>query len=199
MKNEKILTILSVCCICLAIATAARADFVGVVSEIRTDADTMSLCGEGLGLAVCNFYAAFDHPGDKLLNIGNPATVTTTDPNGYFQHAMGGDTASQCALFEFPLFSDLGCDSFVTIGRRCSDDPGGDNTYVDPSWDTDEFNNNGHLLGHPAVLRIDAYNQVGACSLPNDAAHSLFLIVSTTSVGAKIVAAYSESTDGIGS
>ena len=147
MKNAKTLTILSVCCcVCLAVATTARADFVRLEVDIKNDIEACQPAGGfDLNLVVCNFYAVFDHPGDKITNTGDPASVTTTDPNGYFQHVFGGDKAPQCALFE--LYPDLACDSFVTIGRKCSDDPGGDNTGLDPGWDPGEFNNNGHLLG----------------------------------------------------
>ena len=102
----------------------AAADFVGLEVDIKNGIEACQPAGGfELNLVLCNFYAVFDHPGDKISNTGNPASVTTTDPNGYFQHLFGGDTAPQCALFE--MFPDLACDSFVTIGRKCADDPGG--------------------------------------------------------------------------
>ena len=101
MRNLKRTLSLSVCAVLLA-AHPAAADFLGM--EVDTK-DEIKACtpagGLGLDLMVCNFYAAFDNRGDRLSNIGNPAVVTTTDPNGYFQHMFGQDIAPNCALFLF--------------------------------------------------------------------------------------------------
>jgi len=73
-------------------------------------------------LAVCNIYAKLLDPTDNLLNTGF-AIATTTDPGGFFQHSSSGDTAPACDDFEET--PSLECDSFVTIGRECSDNPAG--------------------------------------------------------------------------
>ena len=148
MERAKTLTILSVGCVCLAVATTSRADFVGVVSEILTDPDTANLCGAANGdfvpfpLTVCNIFAVFEDPTDLLLGVAF-ADITTTDPAGFFQHhPFGLDTPYSCILLGG--FPDLICDSFVTIGEKCAGEGG---TVTDPDFDSNEFNNNGHIVG----------------------------------------------------
>ena len=63
------ITLLACCCIVLTFAPSASADFVGVVSEFKIDAETAALCGEGLGLTVCNVFIQFDEDDDRLLSI----------------------------------------------------------------------------------------------------------------------------------
>lgn len=66
---------LSILCLSL-FATSATADFVGVVSEFKTDAETADLCGAANGvyvpfpLTVCNVSVQFDEDDDRLLAIG---------------------------------------------------------------------------------------------------------------------------------
>ena len=67
---KKVLTLLACCCFCLTVATTAQADFVGVVTENKIDADTILQCGAaGLGLTVCNVSIEFDDDDDRLLSM----------------------------------------------------------------------------------------------------------------------------------
>ncbi len=114
----------------IAMAKSALADFVGVEAEIRSD---LTICEDTdspfieVPLAVCDVYAVFDDPADRLLSVGDSG-IGTTDPDGFFQHPFGGDTPISCALHV--AFPDLRCDSFVTIGVGCDD--GTDGTTTDP-------------------------------------------------------------------
>ncbi len=72
---KKALMLLACCCVCLTVATTAWADFVGAVSEFKTDADTADLCGAANGdwvpfpLTVCNVSIQFDEDDDRLLSV----------------------------------------------------------------------------------------------------------------------------------
>ena len=72
------------------------------------------------GLLVVNVYAEFDRPGvDQMLAVGgtplDPLTISVIGGT-FFQHAEGGDTAPNPALFgQFPS---LRYDTFVTIGVK---------------------------------------------------------------------------------
>ncbi len=69
--------------------------------------------------------------------------VSTTDPAGFFQHTLGGNTAPPCSFVsQFPT---LVCDSFVTLGVDCFDLI--DNTTADPDFDFTKFNNDGEVSG----------------------------------------------------
>ena len=140
----KTLTILRLCCICLAVATTAWADFVGVVTEIRTDAETLSLCGEELGLTICNVYAQFDEDDDALANVAFADIQVTAGakPGVFYQHIFGNDVPYSCALLA--VFPDLICDSYVTIGETCV---GLGGTTTDGDFDEEAFNSSGHIVG----------------------------------------------------
>ncbi len=141
----------SVACI-LLITTSALADYVGVTTVNKTDSDTEFLCNEGNGefvpspLTVCNVYATFDHPADHLIAVANAnlQVYNGAIPDVFFQHSFNfAAPAPDCALI--PIFPDLICDSFVTIGPKCSDDDDGFNTGI--KFDAFEFENNGHIVG----------------------------------------------------
>ncbi len=72
------------------------------------------------GLLVVNVYAEFDRPGeDQMLGVGgtplDPLTISVIGGT-FFQHAEGGDTAPDPALFG--PFPSLRYDTFVTIGVK---------------------------------------------------------------------------------
>ncbi len=134
------------CCLLLLAGQTARADFLGVAAGVRTD---LTICQDTSQddidepLTVCNFFVVFDDPTDKLLNIGN-SDITTADPAGFFQHPLiVGDFSPDCD--DISLFPTLVCDSFITIGVSCDD--GTDATRADVDFDSDEFNENGHVAG----------------------------------------------------
>ncbi len=169
-----------VCCLlCLTAARSAPADFLGLVEVVRTD---LTICQDARQdfidepLTVCGFYAVFDDPTDRLLSTGY-ADITTTDPAGFFQHpANFADVAPRCDQitndppFGFP---DLVCDSFVTIGLECNEacdsDYGCRGTRTCPDFDSDEFNNNGHLVGGwYATPNADGTSQGDAGAYPDN-------------------------------
>ncbi len=141
----------SVACI-LLITAFASADYVGVTTVIKDDPDTDFLCTQGNGdfvpgpLTICNVYARFDHPADHLIAVANAnlQVYNGAIPDVFFQHPFNfAAPAPDCALI--PIFPDLICDSFVTIGPKCSDDD--DGFYTDFKFDAFEFENNGHIVG----------------------------------------------------
>ncbi len=140
---RRLLTLLA-CCTCLTVSATASAEFVGVVSEIKTDAETLSLCGEALGLTICNVYAQFDEDDDALASVAF-SDIQVTDgakPGVFYHHIFGGDTPYSCALLA--VFPDLICDSFVTIGETCTGIGG---TNLDGDFDEEAFNSSGHIVG----------------------------------------------------
>lgn len=148
MRTGNTLTILCVGCVCLALATASRADFVGAVSEFMTDSAT---CNQGGGdlvplpLTVCNVFIQFNEDDDRLLAVIS-ADLQVMDgnvPGVFFQHIFGADTPYCCFLLACDLFH-MECDSYVTIGEWCV---GYGSSTTDREFDTDEFNTNGHIIG----------------------------------------------------
>ncbi len=155
MNNWKCATVLAICCcIIVTIAPSASADFVGVTTA-KDDPNTQFNCIEGNGpylpgpLTVCNVYAAFDDPADRLLSVGNAdlQVYNGANPDVFYQHPLNPIAiAPTCA--SVGLFPELICDSFVTIGHKCGPDPPGiDGTTTSGDFDAGEFIFNGHLLG----------------------------------------------------
>ncbi len=150
------ITLLACCCIVLTIAPSASADFVGVTSVLPDDPDTADLCTAGNGqfvppggLTVCNVYAVFDDPADRLQSAGNAdlQVYNGANPDVFFQHLIQefANIVRSPLCSEFDRFPDLICDSHITIGLKCSTVPPGDNTGS--MIDHDEFRFNGHLVG----------------------------------------------------
>ena len=156
MNDWKWAITLATCCgICLTIAASASADYVGVTTLTKDDPDTEFLCTQGNGdfvpgpLTVCNVYAAFDDPADRLLSVGNAdlQVYNGKNPDVFFQHPLNATVFSPSCSFN-KFFPDLICDSFITIGYKCGPDPAGtDATSASGDFDAGEFNFNGHLLG----------------------------------------------------
>jgi hypothetical protein len=69
-------------------------------------------------------------------------------PDVFFQHPVNFTVISPSCGF-LPIFPDLICDTFVTIGFKCGplppDSP--DETSVSGDFDSEEFSSNGHLVG----------------------------------------------------
>ncbi len=97
-------------------------------------------------LDVCKVYARLASIDHRLLSVGN-SEITTTDPNGFFQHPLNASViAPSCSFVGF--FPDLICDSFITIGLECGPDPAGtDSTTPDGNFDPAGFALNGHVAG----------------------------------------------------
>ncbi len=155
MNDWKFAITLTICCAtCLTAAPSASADFVGVTTVNKHDPETAFECAQANGdfvfspLTVCNVSAAFDDPDNILLSVGNAdlQAYNGAQPDVFFQHPFGnGSTSPACNLI--PIFPDLICDSYVTIGNTCNDGSGGDGTATDLNFDSDEFNDNGHIVG----------------------------------------------------
>ena len=172
MNDWKCAITLAICgCIYLTVAPSASADFVGVTTVIKDDPDTAFLCTEGNGkfvpgpLTICNIFAAFDDPTDRVLSVGNAdlQVYNGAKPDVFFQHPFNVVvTAPRCTFVGF--FPDLICDTFITIGFKCAPDPAGtDGTSPDGDFDASQFALNGHILGgwkngNPANGQGDAGN-----------------------------------------
>ncbi|MCZ6654069.1 MAG: hypothetical protein O7D91_13725 [Planctomycetota bacterium] len=143
MPATKRLLLLTFCALGIAFAQAARADFTGMEVVDRTD---LTICQDPsepeipFKLNVCELYAVFNNPADRLISTAF-TNVSTTDPAGFYQHTLGGNHAPACAFI--PLFPTLVCDSFVTLGLEC--DRGGSTT--DPDFDSTAFNTSGEVSG----------------------------------------------------
>ena len=170
------ITLATCCCIVLTIAPAASADFVGVTTVIKDDPDTEFLCTQGNGdfvpgpLTVCNVFAVFDDPADRLLSLfdGNLQVFNGANPDVFFQHPFNPSvSAPTCSFVGF--FPDLICDSFITIGYKCGPEPAGtDRTHPDINFDPDEFNTNGHVVGGWFAIELaDGSHQGDAGTWPN--------------------------------
>ena len=160
MKNWKCAITLATCCgIVLTIAPSASADFVGVTTVIKDDPDIEFLCTQANGqfvpgpLTVCNVFAVFDDPSDRLLTVQVDLQVYDGQtPDVFFQHPATANSpySPGCNQITDPPpfgFPDLICDSFITIGLKCSVFPPGDGTAAGTDFVFDEFRFNGHVTG----------------------------------------------------
>ena len=142
--------------ICILLITpSASADYIGVTTVNKIDPDTEFLCTQGNGafvpgpLTVCNVFAAFDHPDNVLVSVGN-ADLQVYDgqnPDVFFHHPLNFTPASPvCAAI--PAFPDLICDTFVTIGVKCGcGQPCINRIITDDDFDAGKFSFNGHIVG----------------------------------------------------
>ena len=143
--------LLACCCIILTTAPSASADFVGVTTVIKDDPDTDFQCTQGNGafvpgpLTVCNVYAKFDDPTDRLLSVGNAdlQVYNGAKPDVFFQHPLGSRYPPPC--LDIPDSPDLICDSFVAFGPKCYYDSWEFST--DGDFDASKFAFNGHIVG----------------------------------------------------
>lgn len=140
MNDLRRVSTICVCAVCLIMIPSALAQVAGVVAVDETSPEAAKQ-----GLRTCGVYAQFyspDDPQNRVLSVYS-SNIATDDPDGFYQHALGGDTAPGQVLLD--LFPDLAHDSFVTIGVRVGD--GTDGTVTDPDFDSKEFNFNGHVVG----------------------------------------------------
>ena len=123
---------------------------------IKDDPDTEFLCTQGNGdfvpgpLTVCNVFAVFDNPADRLVSVGNAdlQVYNGANPDVFFQHPLNPSVIAPLCTF-VGFFPDLICDTFITIGYKCGPEPAGtDETSLDISFDPREFQFNGHLVGY---------------------------------------------------
>ncbi len=121
----------------------AIADYFGLEVVERTD---LTICQDPsepdipFKLDVCDIHVVFDDPADRLISVAF-TNVSTTAPQGFFQHPLGVNTAPPCAFI--PLVPTLVCDSFVTLGVECD----GDGNALDPDFDGTAFNSSGEVRG----------------------------------------------------
>ncbi len=152
---KRVITLATCCGICLAMVPSASADFVGVTTVIKDDPDTEFLCTQGNGdfvpgpLTVCNVFAIFSDPADRLFSVGTTdlQVFDGANPDVLYHHPFNfSPTAPSCLAI--PAFPDLICDTYVTIGLECSpSEPPWDGTGPDGDFDNDEFRFNGHIVG----------------------------------------------------
>jgi len=140
----------------LLITPSASADFVGVKSVNKHDPETDFQCTQGNGafvpgpLTVCNVFANFDNPVDRLLSVGNGdmQVFNGANPGVFFQHGFNAAVIAPTCFFVQFIAPDLICDTFVTIGYECGPAPAGtDATTPDGDFDLYEFNYNGNVVG----------------------------------------------------
>ncbi|MCH8968199.1 MAG: right-handed parallel beta-helix repeat-containing protein [Planctomycetes bacterium] len=143
MNRRTTVPILLACAFALLAPPPALADYLGLEVVERSD---LEICKDQtepyipFKLDVCDVHVVFDNPDDRLISTAF-CDGSTTDPAGFFQHPLGGNTAPACGLI--PLFPTLVCDSFVTLGLEC--DRGGSTT--DPDFDSTAFNTSGEVSG----------------------------------------------------
>ncbi|MCH8965536.1 MAG: hypothetical protein IIB58_11280, partial [Planctomycetes bacterium] len=120
-------------------------DYVGLEVVERTD---LTICQDPsepeipYKLKVCEIYAVFDNSADRLISTAF-SNVSTTDPAGFYQHTLGGNTAPACGLIAIEPTAE--CDSFVTLGVDCF--ALDDNSSTDPDFDGTAFNSSGTVSG----------------------------------------------------
>ena len=130
--------------LCIAFAQSARADYFGLEVVDRTD---LTICQDAsepeipFKLDVCDIHVIFDESTDRLISVAF-TNVSTTAPQGFFQHTMNPTNTAPSGAF-VALFPTLVCDSFVTLGLEC--DTGGSAT--DPDFDSTAFNSSGEVSG----------------------------------------------------
>lgn len=95
------------------------------------------------GTKSCQVLLRITEPGQRLLAVGN-VDITTSDPDGFFQHPFGSLSTSP-ACFLIPTFPDLTQDSYVTFTVECND--GSDGTSTGPNFNPDLFNTGGGVVG----------------------------------------------------
>ena len=144
MHATKTLLLLTSCALCIASAQTARADYFGLEVVERSD---LEICKEDdpnlpFKLNICEVFVVLDQPTDRLISMAF-TNVSTTDPQGFFQHTLGGNTAPPCAFIS--LYPTLVCDSFVSLGVDCFDLI--DGTTTDPDFDFTAFNTSGTVSG----------------------------------------------------
>ena len=135
--SQRLLISCACCCLLVLVGQTARADFLGVASVVRTD---LTICQDTSQddidepLTVCNFFAVFNDPTGRLRSVGN-SDISTTAPNGFFQHPEG-NLAYSPKCEDIPGDLDLLCDTFVTIGHECGPPwPDIDETKTDGDFD----------------------------------------------------------------
>lgn len=126
-------------CSWLAFTGSAMANPICLDAVDATDATAQSM-----GLSICRVYAQFSNSGDLLLSVAY-SDISTTDPAGFWQHAIGGDTAPLILLCD--LFPDVCYDSFVTTNLAVVPLGAGDSTSLDGDWNSVSFNNAGQTAG----------------------------------------------------
>ncbi len=145
MNRRTTVPILLACAFALLAPPPVFADYFGVEVVERTDLTICQNTSEPdipQKLDVCEVHVVFDDPTDRLISVAF-TNVSTTAPQGFYQHTLGGDTAPACA--SIALEPTLECDSFVTLGVDCFDLI--DNSTSDPDFDSTGFNSSGEASG----------------------------------------------------
>ncbi len=154
MNDLKWAIALATCCCSVFVGVpSASADFVGVTAVIKDDPDTEFLCTQGNGLSVpgpltvCNVFAVFDNPADRLFSVGTSdlQVYNGAVPDVFFQHPEGGGVISPMCGDIVGDNVDLICDSYITIGLECG--PFLEGTTPDSDFDPFAFQFDGIVVG----------------------------------------------------
>jgi len=167
--NDRKTTITLLACwgIFLPVSPPASAEFVGVTTVIKDDPETDFQCTQGNGinvpgpLTVCNVSAAFDGASNVLLSVGSAdlQVFNGAVPDVFYQHPFNFPVVSPSCVF-IPIFPDVICDTFITIGHKCGPPPPkNDGTSPDSDFNASEFSVNGHIVG--GWFNADAQNGQG--------------------------------------
>ncbi len=112
----------------MILAAHASADFLGINAVGKPNE---------FGLIVVNVYAEYDRPGDLFSHAGGtvdaPLLIQVLGGGTFYNHAFGGDTAPNSALFGFA--PSLAYDTFVTIGIKFTN-PLNDALIITPGFPT---------------------------------------------------------------
>ena len=145
MNRRTTVPILLACAFALLAPPSVFADYFGLEVIDRTDlliCEDVSHPDIPQKLDVCEVHVVFDDPTDRLISVAF-TNVSTTAPQGFFQHPLGSNTAPACA--SIALEPTLECDSFVSLGVDCFDLI--DNSTSDPDFDSTGFNSSGEASG----------------------------------------------------
>lgn len=129
---------------------SSKAQYTGLSYEIVAVHDGIAIPTIPAGMVTYRIYAEFVDPSDFLSAIfGLPpnllsATTTTT----FFQSAAGALTGDVVNCNIFPFIPEAEYDSWITIGRACTTDPGGAvlTAIANPLNGFTNFNNLGQNL-----------------------------------------------------
>jgi hypothetical protein len=121
---------------------SAQSSFTGISHEVSSFPYL-----DGVTHAVVRVYADLANPNESLYAAytlaGGPATVLeTSDPLGFWQTPLGGDTSLAILPAVVELVPEVGYDSYVTIGAP---DASGGNGLLEVGIDWASWNNGGPL------------------------------------------------------
>jgi hypothetical protein len=123
----------------------------GALAQLTIDYNPASTasCSAAVNKEVIQISVSFTDISNKLLSV-DLANIWVINALGgadtFFQvpASQGGGNTAPLAAF-LPIYPQLACDSFVTIGHFINS--GSNNTALNPDFDSDAFNNEGAIPG----------------------------------------------------